>query len=306
MTLGIVKYLSTLVPHIEKSDILEDLRVTESELQTIVIPSYNTAAGFFGTQKFKSSDNKKIDEEIRDNFKPSTGRGSTFLADFATAFPKVERNLATLIKAINHEIGTDVVTDGVSSKRVVLIRIAEKFSFLSRYSLDLINLVYVNETVELGGDTSDMGLSPAEIIKVKKNIGNIARLMKAYSIDHDDFQKAINKTPDVILSRLENDGIEGTYSDSQMDPVTPEVLVGFTGNPIYHIRMLVAEWQTKRYKSNQEKKKVLELRLLYLTLNKEKNGSNPKLEKEIAYHQSRIARLDRELLEVQEDLELNS
>lgn len=305
MALGIITYLKSLIPHIEKKDVLEDLRLTETELQTIVLPAFAAASAFFAKDKFKSDENSKIESRFRSLMKPLTGnKSSTFLGDYHHRLIKFEHNVGVLVKAIDKEIGRDVVTDGVSSKKIVLLRIAEKASYLSRYSLDLLNLVYLNEASANGADVSNIAMSPAELAKAKGCVDNLARLIMSYGIETKEFQTLLDKTPDVILTKTKNADIEGMYTDNELDPITSPMLTGFTGNLIYHARMFIAEWQTKRYKANQEKKKVLELRLLHLTLLRNKEGTNPKIEQEIAYNQSRVAKIDRSLLEVQEDLGL--
>jgi len=301
--LSITKYLKTLLPHIEKDQILEDLRITETELQNIVLPAYADAAGFFSKDKFKSKENLSIDSQIRSILKStSMGRLPTFINEFSARLVMIEANIGILIKIVDQEIGRDVVTDGVSSKKVVLMRITEKMSYISRYSLDLLNLVYMNEASELGVDVGEIKMSPAEIAKAKGAIGNLARLLQSYGIDAKQFEKELLNAPDLILSKGDNQDLESMYSDTELDPMSSPLLQGFTGNPIYHIRMVVAEWQSKRYKVSQDKKKVLELRLLHLNLLKDKQGTNPRLEQEIAYNQSRVAKLDRYLVEVEQDL----
>src|ERR1700752_205741 len=305
MSLSIIQYLRTLIPHVEKKNVLEDLRITETELQTTVLKAYSDAASFFAKDKFKSDDNIKIDTRIRSIMKPMIlGRLPTFIGEFSERLIRVEKNIGSLIKAVDKEIGRDVVTEGVSSKKIVLIRVAERISYISRYSLDLLNLVYLNEASALGADTKEISMSPAEIAKAKDSVDKLARLILSYGIESKEFESLIDKAPDILLTRTNSDDIAATYTDVEVDPMTSHLVSGFTGNPIYHIRLAIAEWQTKRYKANQAKKKILELRLLHLNILKQKQGTNPRLEQEISYNQSRVARIDRALIEVERDLEL--
>lgn len=307
MALQLVSYLKTLLPHIEKDQILEDLRLTETELDNIVIPAFRDASTFFAMDKFKSKDNDGINNQIQGLMKSTrSGRQVTFLGEFSARLQLLRQNIPVLQKLINAEIGRDVVTNGVSSKKVVLIRIAEKFSYISRTSLDLLNLVYVNEASAIGSDVREIGLSPAEMAKAKASVKNLAALLSNYGVEVRDFEKSLGKTPDILLSRLDNGEVESMYSDRDFDSLTSPFTVGFTGNPIYHIGIVVAEWQAKRYKAAQEKKTTLSLRLLHLNLQKESKGSNPKIEQEIAYNQQRVAKLDRYLAEVEEDLEIEA
>lgn len=307
MSLGIVNYLKTLVPHIEKDQILEDLRLTEVELENIVVPAYRDATSLFATDRFLSKENEVIQEQVTANLKSTRmGRQTTFLGEFQIRLEAVQKNIPILQKLINHEIGRDVITEGVSAKKVVLIRIAEKISYISRYSLDLLNLVYVNEASMAKTDARQLSMSPAEMAKAKACVVNLAKLLQSYGVDPKDFEKTLSKTPDILLSKNEDQVVTGSFHDSDFDSMTPAFTTGFVGNPIYHLRMAVAEWQSKRYKASQEKKKTLELRLLHLQIQKEKGEENPKLVKEIAYNQERVAKLDRYLKEVEADLEIET
>jgi hypothetical protein len=67
--------------------------------------------------------------------------------------------------------------------------------------------------------------------------------------------------------------------------------------------MVVAEWQSNRYKANKDKKKTLELRLLHLKLQNE-GKDDPKIEKEINYIQGRVDKIERYLKDVEESLEV--
>lgn len=305
MELDLVKYIKTLLPHIDKSQVLEDLRITERELQSVVLPSYSDAASHFSKDKFKSKENNKIDSRILSLVKSSGyGRPTTFIGEFYTRLQNVEKNIDSLIKAIDSEISRDVITDGISSRKAVLIRVAEQFSFISRASMDLLNLIYMNEALEAKVDVGAISMSKPEIAKTEQAVDALARLLNGYGIDTREFEKNLDRTPDIILSRAGNKEIEAMYSDKDMDSMTHPGLVGFVMNPIYHIRMQIASWQVDRYKAAQEKKKTLELRLLHLQILREQNGTNPRLEQEISYTQGRVSRLAKRLQEDEADLEI--
>lgn len=305
MSNAVIEHLKTMIPHIEKDQILEDLRFTESALKDAVVPSYRNAASFFSSEKFKSRENEKIDHQIRAIIKTTGfGRPATFLSDFAERLGTIQDNIEILVKMINHEIGRDVVTEGVSSRKVVLMRIAEKLSFVSRFAMDLLNLVYINEASELGTDARSISMSPAEMARAKACIEPLAYLIQSYSIEPKKFEKLLHESPDLMLTRNDNQDVEAMYTEEQLDPITSPLAQGFTWNPIYHIRMHIAEWQVKRYKSTQEKKKVLELRLAHLQMLRESQGSNPALERQIEHYQSVVSGLDHKLRAVEDELEI--
>lgn len=67
---------------------------------------------------------------------------------------------------------------------------------------------------------------------------------------------------------------------------------GFVGSPIYSIRLIFAQWEADRYRGLKDRKKMMELRLLHLTLLKENGNTDVDVEKEIIYLQKRVSDID--------------
>ena len=63
------------------------------------------------------------------------------------------------------------------------------------------------------------------------------------------------------------------------------------------------DWQNDRYESSRAKKQQLDLRLLYLQMQKEDGMSDPTVTREISDLQARIEKYDRYLREVEESIE---
>jgi hypothetical protein len=303
MSLGIIDYLKSLIPHVETSKILEDLRMTEEELQETVLPAFSQAKDFFSSQKFASGSNQSLDRELSGQLKNTgMGKSPTFLDAYYAGLVRMTNNIKALTKLVNQEMGRDVVTEGASSKKIVLMRAAERISYVSRKSLDLLNLIYVNEAIEVGADAREVSMSKAEVAKAEESVPNLGRLLNMYGVDTHAFEKLVNEMPDLVLSSAGTEDLEATYNDQELDPFDAPLAKGFVGNPIYHVRMAIAEWQVQRYKAAQEKKKVLELRLLHLRVAAERGGTNPSIERQIAYTQGRVATLDRYLTSTEQEL----
>ncbi|MOA51277.1 hypothetical protein D3C78_1744100 [compost metagenome] len=89
--------------------------------------------------------------------------------------------------------------------------------------------------------------------------------------------------------------VEATVGATKTDPfhfgIIPVRL-----NPIYYVRMAIAEWQVNRYKAAVEEKRALEYRLLVL-----KDGSkDAKIEQEIVYTEGRLQKLNKKLNDMEE------
>ena len=301
----ILTYFKTLLNVFPKAQLTEDLRITLAELDTTAVPVYQSAVEFFKVTKIQSAEGKRLSSDFYRNVDMNgAAKQSSVVAEIARRLPFIRENAEYVSKQIDALMGRDVIREGLNAKQASFIRSAEAISFISRFSLDFLNYIYMSEALEVSSELKDsLRLSPATIKHVQLNTTRFFKLISDYGIPHKDFIKLYEKIPEVSIGNNNANGVKAMFSAVELDPFKNSLMSNFVGNPIYHIRMQIAEWQANRYKANKDKKKVLELRLLHLkTLNEKEN--NPAIEKEIIYTQSRIDRLDRYLAEVEEDLDL--
>lgn len=294
-------FAKRLLPSLEKNRIVEDLRVTLAELENSVVPNYSTASEFFKLNKIKSDELKDQSDIFYRNLSDKSSKQSSVIADVYKRLPNLIENAKYIQGLVESELERDMIREGLTARKVLLIRGAESISFLSGYMLDFLNYAYVQETTMLTESNEDMDLSIAKIKHVEANMSRFAKVLGEYAVQPDEFRKVLREIPEVVINERTEMAVSGVYKESTLDPFTTGYTVGFYYNPIYHLRLAVSEWQAGRYKANKDKKKVLELRLLHLKLKSEKK-SDPKLEQEITYLQSRIDKVERDLKRVEEDL----
>ena len=303
----LLAYVKELLPRLSKNQIQEDLRITIAEVDQVVLPSYHQAAEFFRSNRFSSDENKDLSDDFyRELEKAGIAKQATFIGEVAIRLPYVRDNATYIQGLIESILERDVINEGLTVKKAILIRAAEHVSFVSRFSVDLLNLVYVNESIKHNTDVQEtLRLSQGEINRVVKNIKQFSALISTYGVPNKDFVKILDDIPDVVISRRTEHSIVNLYKESDLDPIPSGLIKGFTGSPIYHVRLIIANWQANRYKANKEKKKVLELRALHLRLLNEKKN-DPKIEQEIQYVQGRIDRLEQNLREDEESLAIEA
>lgn len=302
--MNILLYLKALFPMLEKNKILEDLDITNNELEKNILPSYSDAADYFRLNKITSADTKDLINIFYRNFdlKRST-KQSNIISELNNRIKNLIQNTNFIKEQIEITLEKNIINDGLSAKKVSLIRSAEYMSFLTKYLGDFLNYVYVNEAIAKDSIIKEsMELSPASIKYVNQNLLRFARIFSDYSIDPDDYKKLYAKIPEISLSSKTENSINGLYTEKEIDPYSSGLVSHFSYNPIYHIRMVIAEWQTNRYNANKEKKKILELRLLYLKMKKD-DKNDAALEKEINYLQGRIDNLERKMRDVEDSLD---
>lgn len=296
-------FFQSLLPRLKKDEVMEDLRVTESELVNAVMPVYEDGAKFFAKEKFKSEAAKDLSMVFYRNYSlAKAGKAATLVNEIESRLKNVRSNIQLIVEANEALLEADMIKDGLTAKKTILIRCSEQLSFVTRYAIDLLNYIYVVETRELGkGDPDSTHLVPAIEQRLVANVANFARLLSIFGDETSELKKKFDDMPDVVVNTKTYHALSAVYSDSKLDPFTTLMVQGFEGNPIYHIRMMFAEWQANRYKCYKDKKKMLELRLLNLKVMQEKDG-DPKLDREIQYVQGRIESYEYKMAKMEESV----
>lgn len=274
----------------------------------MAIPSYSTASDFFKTNKFKSKEVKDLQDKFYRNFDMMHGtKASSMVAEISRRLPFILENCLYITKLAETIYERDIISEGLTAKKAVILRAVDSVSFISRFSVDLLNYIYVKETA-FTEQSKDLPISdtssviPANEKHININIGKFALLVSSLGIPTKDYSKILNELPEVIINSKTEEGLIGLYGN-RLDPFNNALLSGFVGNPIYHIRMQIAEWQASRYKATKDLKKALELRALNLKLLLE-DHPDPAIEKELIYIQSRIDKETAYMREVETDLDL--
>lgn len=300
----ILNFIKALFPRLDKDRVLEDLRVTSTELDTVVIPSFTHGAEYFRTNKIKSDANKDLSDDFYRKFDlQGISKSPNFIGEIARRLPYLRENIDYVKDQIEELMERDILSEGLTAKKAILLRSAEQMSFVSRFAVDLLNMVYVNEAISSDAEVEEnLRLSEHDVKKITKNVGIFATWLSDQGIPNKDYVKLYLKIPEVIVNSRSENAVIAAYKEKDIDPFTSPYVSGFNGSPIYHVRLIVAEWQAARYKANKDKKRMLELRLLHLSLMNEKK-SNSKIEEEIEYTRNRIEKIESYLRETESSLE---
>jgi hypothetical protein len=295
----IIDYFRSLLPSFEKSRITEDARVTYSSVENSSIPTYKEAEKVFTSFVFRS---KKIKDlvPVFNRITESPAKNNIVLS-ISRFLSKLLDHQSIVREKIESVFEDAVITEGMGCLKGNLIRILEVTAFLSDYATRFLNYIYIHETAEAKGDESYVkdNIVPAEEQYIQENFVLFCTFMKYMSIDKEKLKRTLDNMPDVLLNANNANVIGGTFGEAKLDPL---LICGFgasIGNPIYMIRLNIAEMQVGRYKQRQELKKVLELRLLNLNMQLEQNPS-AQLEREIEVTQGRVDKLTYALKKTEE------
>lgn len=288
--MNIVDFVKNLISRISKDDVLDDIDNTIKVLETCLLP---ISANFKqNTGSFKSSKVKTLLEPFVSNYK---GKNKSDIIDvIATTTPMLLTNAKILKQMLEAEIEPDVIKDGLTAKKLILIRACEHLEFLSSMGLDVLNICC---NIEVEDTNKDVDYEKPHTVLSNQTLSNLANygfLLSSYAVEADKFKAMVDKAPETIFNSMNSNLIGSFYGSSEIDPLNIHVMHNFRGNPIYHFRMVIAEWQTRRYKAKKEKKEMLELKILHLKSLNDKNP-DPKIEQMINHTQSRVNKLEREM-----------
>lgn len=292
--MDIFKFIKSLVPVLDKNRIQSETKATLDLLNTTVLPSYKAATVTINSLlDKKSSDYKYIVDKFYSEVNTSGYKPDNIVSDIATRLDRVVINLQYVLEQIELLFEKDIIAEGLTAKKAILLRASSDINFIANYSLGLLNYLYAISGSE------ELGISSYNLKYIEGNIKSYAVLLQDFSMDNKKFIKILTPIPDVIANSNTEGSIKGTGMD--VDPLASGHIANFSGSPVFFIRRKVADWQANKYRADQDLKKLLELRLLNLTMSKDGNN-DPGLEKEINYVQGRVDKLKRELLEIETDL----
>lgn len=289
-----------MVPRLQKADIEEDIRITLKELGQVAIPQYFAATMAVKVNKLQSPEVQLFEKAFYKHMDLKS-KGPNFISDIHGALQRALQNLTYLQKVTTDVLEADLLNEGLTAKKAHIVRAAGSISFVSNFSIEFLNHILVLESNHVSNEEDKKDISPAELKYIDKRYEIFFKNLNEYGMDPDKFQKLLGGIPDVVITSKNAASISQVFKPAEIDPFGSMGLSGFTGNPIYHIRLLVTEWQGKRYNANKDKKKLLELRLLHLK-SLHDNSPNPRLEQEINYIENRVSKLDRDLREVEESI----
>lgn len=291
-------YLRTLTAGLKRDTIEEDVDVTSRELTMSVIPSYSLVISSL-EGKYKNKDLKNLTTKLMRNLSSNEKDPLVAVMGLLT---NASVNMVSLKKEVG-SFGKDVFPEALTTRKGVVLRAVDHIGFVSTFAMDLLHYYVARELGAAGGSDTVAELSKQQEFKINEGLIAFAALLDSYGVQNHLFVKKLNSGLDIVVNDSNRDAVVGAYTEDKLDPfVSSSMIKGFDSNPIYHIRIRIAEWQVKRYKATQDKHRSLELRLLYLTqLNN--NSPDPKLEQEIVYIQNRIEKYEYEMAKFEESLE---
>lgn len=290
-----LNYVKSLLGLNDSSSIIEDLRLTEQELQKFAVPLYKGGLQAFPNSKF----NHPAVVAYMEVFKKHTHGSKHFMAAMNESLDIALKNIEVITEIVQKTFNDDVSSIALTYRKASVMQFSECLSFVSKFSRRFLNYIYVAETSldEVNGSPIEDALNKRELEWLNANFLNFCLALNVVRFDPRKVEGALDDIPDVVITDDNYNTVAANAGTAKLDPFCTG-FIPVALNPIYHVRMFIAEWQNKRFVAAKDEREMIQLRKLNL---ERINAGKPDagIQKEIKYLEGRIADLNFDIEEME-------
>ena len=286
--MSLFTYVRSLKKFFHRDEIIDDIRVSMREYSEFLIPALRAIYSYVELNPLTSEEARGYNQVFITNVGSINTTGN-FIQDLDKHSKLILKHAEFIKDELQKILPEQNIAGGLTAKKAILIRSSEQFSFFVDYLSKLLNAVYIDETHstlmrdgkidEDGKGKIEVDLSPAQ----RKELDNgMYEFIKAFdTLTRSDFESSISKIPnvaviDVTKSDMEQNPALAMLQQTILDPfnttsmsnatVDPDgnLMRGFIGNPLYHLSTMKSMYLANKYRTAQERRKVIEMRLMYL------------------------------------------
>ena len=279
MVNGIKSILDVLKHNIKKDDIFKNMDFTTKLIVDDIIPTLESLS----KSKLKAIHNNKMIVSLG---KMCNIRGNA-IEGFLDFFKQARDMMYFLVRFVDTKFPTIVTEATVTGQSGVVIKVVTDVSSMATYVLDFLNFALSME--------SDSGkMSKVQIERVKSGMGVFMELFKVYNNSFKIIEKELpNVSTEILNFDQPNLGMLNILLAKTGKLIKIPTSHGFVGNPIYHIRLWMMDREIEKYEANKDKKRLLEMKVLGLNMDKEADGVDKnKINKQIEYYEEKIQDLE--------------
>ena len=286
--MNIFSAISKLNPMIEKDVIIKDIELTRKTLTNDVLPMYNKLLGEDVDNLLKDINKNAVINGFTRRYGKSNSKPSDIIKSIIKDLAFMKDNLDDIETMVNDILSSKIYTKNLDMKRASLIIASDSISFTVSFSMIILNYLM---DVSLGRE-----VNKSTFKFINTNYSNYAVLLTSYG--RVKITKLIKKLPEVVVDK-DNQLLQNHINAPAMSSLS-SISSGFNGSPIYHLRLLYTDWFIHVYKVRKERKRLLELKVLYLKSRQDDSIDKDKLRKQIEYYEERIADLEYKLHKMEE------
>lgn len=284
-------FIVSLFPTFKRDDILDAAIGTRKSIMEHSLTAYQSADDIWDKNAFSSKEVKALEKQYKSEVGISARQ--SMIGDILFALQNSLKVLDYVVQKGKVIYSDNEASAGLTFQKATILRVVSVSDFVNKYSLDLLNYIYVCETKDTAVGKDIEGISKAEEEMVISQFMDFCVAIRVLKVNMESLEKALAELPDATVSDMTEKTFISTMGAKKIDPLN---LRGFSvrKNPFFIFGMLEAEKQEKKYKAKKEMLELIQLRLLNLQKIRDKK-QDASLDKEIEYYQSRVTGLNHEI-----------
>ena len=298
----------------KKQTLLDSFLSEKDKFLSHTIEAFTVADGLYSSGKFKSENNNIINRRFDTTLNGM--KEKSFISCIKNICAKVEKSIIVVEDSINKNFSNNEISDSLTYLKVNLIRYLECLATLNTAGPRILNYVLVEERKAI--TKKDLKELPSGEGKwVNDNIQALCIALDALNKTDSKVKEELHNLPDTVVAVASEAGLSNTMGRSKIDlfgisdksaseyavkglfGATMDASATSSWNPIYFIRIRIAEKQAAEYERSKEQLRLLQLRKMQLeAINN--NSQSPELELEIESLQNRINNLTAKIKDLDE------
>lgn len=303
----LLNMLGSLTSLIKRNDVVADVRESRLALESIIIGPLFKMLTLYEKMGVGNDTMKLISHPFYLSYGKPTNRAKVpVLFDVQRLSTNILANLSFIEALASDELEEKMVSVSMGSRATLIVRSADHAAFMADYLYYAIMLSlreimreppkgFESDFASLTEDFSDI---PKAIEKyLMANAGNFGTAMKIYGLEKQAFAKMLNSAIDIVIP--ESPEAAASLDQDDIDPMSKIGVMGFNYSPIYYIGMKIDDYKIARYKTLQERKRSLEVRIMVLQ-NKLAHEEDTALEKELEYTRRRVSDMEAKMRDLRD------
>lgn len=295
--MSLSKYVRTLLPTFAKSELEKHLANLQRELRENTMPPLTATNDILKNHQFKDKWLLAFDTAISRKLNPRY-RGN-FVNKIHAVMEKTADNLALLDRLLAKHKGRDIVISSITYNRLQILQLMDAIAFSLKYTRTLLVYTLAVETDMLRQNkTVNFRMSKAEINMLKDRRDVYFDALRAMDHTSRDMEKTISQVPEI---EIDPENIDVDVAASGIMSLDPFGLAaqGLILNPIYHARIMWADWEDHRRQAAYEERVMLQYQILDIK-NALEDKEDANVRKALDYSEKRLANLNYKIAKMEE------
>lgn len=294
------EYVASLLPNTTRDIVIDDLRNVQNELKTTTLVVYKDAVPLFKRWKPASKDIEFKQSYFIKTVKTKSSSESMIECIYKSLL-KLEESLEAATECTIDMFNKEISGVALSYRKANILQYIECAHFVVNYARAFLIYLYNEEQKANGTDAEIYDLLKYDVKYIDKQWMDFIMLIELFNkdvVNKYNFRKTVDNIPDIVVSKDNLQTLNATVGKDKLDPFQ----FGFLSvkwNPIFHVRIKIAEYQARKYKKALKEREALELRRMLLELQRD-GKQNAKLEAQLGYVKDEIDDITRDIVHMEE------